>query len=83
MDDSHLGTGVPKDQTSPVYSAHSVRMYSTPGCSKALRGLRLQVEVTGLCASKVNFAGRIVETVGLSLCHSCKSPIKRQGITLP
>jgi len=30
----------------------------------------------------VNFAGRIVETVGLSLCHSCKSPIKRQGITL-
>ena len=31
----------------------------------------------------VNFAGRTAETVGLSLCHSCKSPIKRQGITLP
>ena len=31
----------------------------------------------------VNFAGRTAETVGLSLGHSCKSPIKRQGITLP
>ena len=81
MDDSHLDWR-PNDQHLPS-TQHIVCDYSTPGCSKALRGLRLQVEVTGLCASKVNFAGRIVETVGLSLGHSCKSPIKRQGITLP
>ena len=81
MDDSHLNWR-PDDQHLPS-TQHIVCDYSTPGCSKALWGLRLQVEVTGLCASKVNFAGRIVETVGLSLCHSCKSPIKRQGITLP
>ena len=56
---------------------------TTAGCSKALRGLRLQVEGTGLCASKVNFAGHIAGTVEPSLDHSCKSPIKRQGITLP
>ena len=56
---------------------------TTTGCSKALRGLRLQAEGTGLCASKVNFAGPTAGTVGLSLDHSCKSPIKRQGITLP
>ncbi len=57
--------------------------YTTAGCSKALRGLRLQAESTGLCASKVNFAGPTAGTVGPSLDHSCKSPIKRQGITLP
>ena len=72
----------PGDQHLPS-TQHKVRECTTPGCSKALRGLRLQVEVTGLCASNVNFAGRTAETVGLSLCHSCKSPIKRQGITLP
>ena len=33
--------------------------YATTGCSKALWGLRLRVECTGLCASKVNFAGHI------------------------
>ena len=72
----------PEDQRLPS-TQHVMCDCTTPGCSKALRGLRLQVEVTGLCASKVNFAGRTAETVGLSLCHSCKSPIKRQGITLP
>ena len=81
MDDFYLDWR-PDDQHLPS-TQHIVCDYSTPGCSKALWGLRLQVEVTGLCASKVNFAGRTAETVGLSLCHSCKSPIKRQGITLP
>ena len=37
--------------------------YATTGCSKALWGLRLRVECTGLCASKVNFAGHIAGTV--------------------
>jgi hypothetical protein len=81
MDDFYLDWR-PDDQHLPS-TQHIVCDCTTPGCSKALWGLRLQVEVTGLCASKVNFAGRIVETVGLSLGHSCKSPIKRQGITLP
>ena len=72
----------PVDQHLPS-TQHKVRECTTPGCSKALWGLRLQVEGTGLCASNVNFAGRTAETVGLSLGHSCKSPIKRQGITLP
>ena len=72
----------PEDQRLPS-TQHVMCDCTTPGCSKALRGLRLQVEVTGLCASNVNFAGRTAETVGLSLGHSCKSPIKRQGITLP
>ena len=81
MDDFYLDWR-PDDQHLPS-TQHIVCDYSTPGCSKALWGLRLQVEVTGLCASNVNFAGRTAETVGLSLCHSCKSPIKRQGITLP
>ena len=42
--------------------------YATTGCSKALWGLRLRVEV-GLCASKVNFAGHIAGTVEPSLDH--------------
>ena len=81
MDDSHLDWR-PNDQHLPS-TQHIVCDYSTPGCSKALRGLRLRVECTGLCASKVNFAGLIAGTVEPSLDHSCKSPIKRQGITLP
>ena len=81
MDDSHLDWR-PNDQHLPS-TQHIVCDYSTPGCSKALWGLRLQAEGTGLCASKVNFAGPTAGTVGLSLDHSCKSPIKRQGITLP
>ena len=72
----------PEDQRLPS-TQHVMCDCTTPGCSKALRGLRLQVEVTGLCASKVNFAGHIAGTVEPSLDHSCKSPIKRQGITLP
>ena len=72
----------PVDQNLPS-TQHVKCDCTTPGCSKALRGLRLQVEGTGLCASKVNFAGRIAGTVEPSLDHSCKSPIKRQGITLP
>ncbi len=72
----------PVDQRLPS-TQHVKCDCTTPGCSKALRGLRLQVEGTGLCASKVNFAGLIAGTVEPSLDHSCKSPIKRQGITLP
>ena len=34
---------------------HKVRECTASGCSKALRGLRLQVEVTGLCASNSQF----------------------------
>ncbi len=72
----------PVDQRLPS-TQHVKCDYTTPGCSKALRGLRLQVDGTGLCASNVNFAGHTAGTVGPSLDHSCKSPIKRQGITLP
>ena len=53
MDDSHLDWR-PNDQHLPS-TQHIVCDYSTPGCSKALRGLRLQVEVTGLCASNSQF----------------------------
>ena len=56
---------------------------TTTGCSKALWGLRFLLECTGLCASKVDFTGLQAGTVELSLGHSCKPPIKRQGITLP
>ena len=72
----------PEDQRLPS-TQHVMCDCTTPGCSKALWGLRLRVEGTELCVSKVNFAGRIVGTVEPSLDHSCKSPIKRQGITLP
>ena len=44
----------PGDQHLPS-TQHKVREYTTPGCSKALWGLRLQVEVTGLCASNSQF----------------------------
>ena len=53
MDDSHLDWR-PNDQHLPS-TQHKVREYTTPGCSKALWGLRLQVEVTGLCASNSQF----------------------------
>ena len=44
----------PGDQHLPS-TQHKVCECTTPGCSKALRGLRLQVEVTGLCASNSQF----------------------------
>ena len=44
----------PRDQHLPS-TQHKVCECTTPGCSKALRGLRLQVEVTGLCASNSLF----------------------------
>ena len=44
----------PGDQHLPS-TQHKVRECTTPGCSKALWGLRLQVEVTGLCASNSQF----------------------------
>ena len=72
----------PRDQRLPP-TQYMESDYATTGCSKALWGLRLRVECTGLCASKVNLAGRIAGTVEPSFDHSGKSPIKRQGITLP
>ena len=53
MDDSHLDWR-PDDQHLPS-TQHIVCDCTTPGCSKALWGLRLQVEVTGLCASNSQF----------------------------
>ena len=53
MDDSHLDWR-PNDQHLPS-TQHKVSECTTPGCSKALWGLRLQVEVTGLCASNSQF----------------------------
>ena len=44
----------PGDQHLPS-TQHKVRECTASGCSKALRGLRLQVEVTGLCASNSQF----------------------------
>ena len=44
----------PEDQHLPS-TQHKVCECTAPGCSKALRGLRLQVEVTGLCASNSQF----------------------------
>lgn len=44
----------PGDQHLPS-TQHKMCECTTPGCSKALRGLRLQVEVTGLCASNSQF----------------------------
>ena len=76
------GTGVPWINISRLLSTWSatvqrqaaVKLYGVFACRLRLLD----------CAPViVNFAGRTAETVGLSLCHSCKSPIKRQGITLP
>ena len=53
MDDSHLDWR-PNDQHLPS-TQHIVCDCTTPGCSKALWGLRLQVEVTGRCASNSQF----------------------------
>ena len=53
MDDSYLDWR-PNDQHLPS-TQHIVCDCTTPGCSKALWGLRLQVEVTGLCASNSQF----------------------------
>ena len=44
----------PVDQHLPS-TQHMKCDCTTPGCSKALWGLRLQVEVTGLCASNSQF----------------------------
>ena len=44
----------PGDQHLPS-TQHKVCECTASGCSKALRGLRLQVEVTGLCASNSQF----------------------------
>ena len=62
---------------------HIQNRITTTGCSKAPRGLRFLLEGTGLFASNVDFTGFLAGTVALSLSHSCKPPIKRQGITLP
>ena len=35
------------------------------------------------CTPRSDFTGSKIGTVGESLRHSCKSPIKRRGITLP
>ncbi len=53
MDDYYLDWR-PDDQHLPS-TQHIVCDCTTPGCSKALWGLRLQVEVTGLCASNSQF----------------------------
>ncbi len=53
MDDFYLDWR-PDDQHLPS-TQHIVCDCTTPGCSKALWGLRLQVEVTGLCASNSHF----------------------------
>ena len=53
MDDFYLDWR-PDDQHLPS-TQHIVCDCTTPGCSKALWGLRLQVEVTGLCASNSQF----------------------------
>ena len=53
MDDLYLDWR-PDDQHLPS-TQHIVCDCTTPGCSKALWGLRLQVEVTGLCASNSQF----------------------------
>ena len=44
----------------------SIRIAAT-GCSKALRGLRFQIEGTGLCTSNISFTGFQAGTVGVSL----------------
>ena len=62
---------------------HIPHRTTTTGCSKAPRGLCFLPGGTGLCASNADFAGLRAGTVGLSLVHSCKPPIKRLGITLP
>jgi len=53
MDDFYLDWR-PNDQHLPS-TQHIVCDCTTPGSSKALWGLRLQVEVTGLCASNSQF----------------------------
>jgi len=53
MDDFYLDWR-PNDQHLPS-TQHIVCDCTTPGCSKALWGIRLQVEVTGLCASNSQF----------------------------
>jgi len=53
MDDFYLDWR-PNDQHLPS-TQHIVCDCTTPGCSKALWCLRLQVEVTGLCASNSQF----------------------------
>ena len=54
-----------------------------PSCSKGSRGLSVLPRVLGIFTAYFNFAESLVETVGKSLRHSCRSELTRQGISLP
>ena len=55
---------------------------TTTGYSKVSRGLRFPLEVPGLNTRNRVFGRHWLGTVVISLDHSCKSTINRQGITL-
>ncbi len=56
---------------------------SLPSYSKGSRGLSVLPRVQGIFTPECNFAESLVETVGKSLRHSCRSELTRQGISLP
>ena len=56
---------------------------SLPSCSKGSWGLSVLPRVEGIFTPDYNFAESLVETVGMSLRHSCRSELTRQGISLP
>ncbi len=62
---------------------HKISPNSMPSCSKASRGLFVLLRVTRIFTRTSMFAESLVETVLLSLRHSCGSEPTRQGISLP
>ncbi len=62
---------------------HRFSPNSMASCSKASRGLFVPLRVTCIFTRPSMFAESLVETVLLSLRHSCGSDLTRQGISLP
>ncbi len=62
---------------------HRFSPNSMASCSKASRGLFVPLRVTCIFTRPSMFAESLVETVLLSLRHSCGSELTRQGISLP
>ena len=52
-------------------------------CSEGSRGLSVLPRVKGIFTPSATSLSPCSETVGKSLCHSCRSELTRQGISLP
>ena len=62
---------------------HIFPLIPIQSCSKGARGSFRLTTVTRHLNREFNFTESMLETVGKSLRHSCRSELTRQGISLP